>query len=178
MDIRFRNQFFETFPVLSCKFGSHIGIDFTFLQALLHIVNRIFLTVFGQSRIQLNTTVRRSVRSDIDIGQFLIRSFGSSFDFIVQSVHLFRFQLLRTQVGLLNKEHNVGRIFFFYDTLELIGRNSRIQFLCVSYHGRRNNAFCNSYTRKVIRFFASLYLKCQLQFRFPHSRNVFEINRH
>ena len=178
MDIRFRNQFFETFPVLSCKFGSHIGIDFTFLQALLHIVNRIFLTVFGQSRIQLNTTIGRSVRSDIDIGQFLIRSFGSSFDFIVQSVHLFRFQLLRTQVGLLNKEHNVGRIFFFYDTLELIGRNSRIQLLCVSDLGRRNNAFCNSYTRKVIRFFASLYLKCQLQFRFPHSRNVFEINRH
>ena len=96
----------------------------------------------------------------------------------MKSVHLLRFQLLGTQIGLLDKEHDVGRISLLDDALELIGRDSGIQLLSVGNLSCRNNTFGYRYTGEFIRFAASLNFESELQFRFPHSGNVFEINRH
>ena len=84
LNVRLRNQFLETFPVLCCIFCINRSIDFCFLQVFVQHLSSVVLTVFSQCSIQAYTTIWRSVCRYFDVADLLVSCFVYVSNFFVE----------------------------------------------------------------------------------------------
>ena len=124
LDVRFRNQFLETFPVLCSIFSIDRSVDFCFLQVFAQQLSCVVFAVFSKSSIQAYTTIRRSVCRNFDVADLLVSSFVYVSYFFVEFFS--SLQLAGTNVSLLDQEHDVSIVFFFDDTLESVFAQCRV----------------------------------------------------
>ena len=139
LDIRFRYQFLETFPVLSSIFCIDCSVNFGFLQVLVDNLCSVVLTVFGQLSVQAYTAIRRCISRNFDVADLLVNSTVYVLHFFVE--FLSGLQFTGADVSLLNQEHDVSIVFLLDDTLEsvvTVGRSSAAQCLLNHFRGRNH----------------------------------------
>ena len=133
--------------------------------------------MLSQASVQLHTTIRRSVCADLD-SYVLVRSLVGVLNQLFPLLDSLRVCLARTQVSLMDQEHDVRIVSLLDDTLELISGDSGSSRSCVSQLRSSDHSLADLYIRQLNYLILDFRIESQIQLRFLHLRLVSESRLH
>ena len=133
--------------------------------------------MLSQASVQLHTTIRRSVCADLD-SYVLVRSLVGVLNQLFPLLDSLRVCLARTQVSLMDQEHDVRIVSLLDDTLELISGDSGSSRSCVSQLRSSDHSLADLHIRQLNYLILDFRIESQIQLRFLHLGLVSESRFH